>query len=84
MNLNTPEKVDKNRRVAWAMYYELMEENRRLRKQIDFLNAANRNKLFRLFQLIRRTPTTPELKMLGDELRREMYFSEIIGISRAS
>lgn len=79
--LNTPEKVDQNRRVAWAMYYELMEENRRLRKQISFL-AANRRKIFRLLQLIRRSRTENlEIRQIADELRKEAYFNEVWEIS---
>lgn len=79
--LNTPEKVDQNRRVAWAMYYELMEENRRLRKQISFL-AANRRKIFRLLQLIRRSRTENlEIRQIANELRREAYLNEVWDIS---
>lgn len=79
--LNTPEKVDQNRRVAWAMYYELMEENRRLRKQISFL-AANRRKIFRLLQLIRRSRTENlEVRQIAEELRREAYLNEVWDIS---
>lgn len=79
--LNTPEKVDQNRRVAWAMYYELMEENRRLRKQISFL-AINRRKLFRLLQLIRRSRTENlEIRQIANELRREAYLNEVWDIS---
>ncbi|NBR35875.1 MAG: hypothetical protein EBT80_00540 [Chitinophagales bacterium] len=80
MNLNTPDKVDKNRRVAWAMYYELLEENRKLRNELSFFRA-NKRKYFRLFQLIRRTKTVPEVRLLAEELRKEMYHSDIMGLS---
>jgi hypothetical protein len=81
MNLNTPQKLDQNRRIAWARYYELMEENRRLRKQISFL-ATNRRKLFRLLQLIRRSRTENlEIRQIADELRKEAYFNEVWEIS---
>ena len=78
--LLTPEKIDKNRRVAWSMYYQLLEENSRLRKEIVFLHR-NRRRLFRLCKLLRRSRVTPEIKMLAEELRKEMYFDGIIGIS---
>lgn len=81
MNLNTPQKLDQNRRIAWARYYELMEENRRLRKQISFL-ATNRRKIFRLLQLIRRSRTENlEIRQIADELRKEAYFNEVWEIS---
>jgi dTDP-4-amino-4,6-dideoxygalactose transaminase len=84
MNLNTPEKLDQNRRVAWARYYELMEENRRLRKQIVFLET-NKRKIFRLLQLIRRSRTENlEVRQIAEELRKAGFHSEVWGVSRVN
>jgi hypothetical protein len=49
--LNTPEKVEANRRVAWARYYAIVEENKRLREEVAWLRYHRRS-FYRLFQLI--------------------------------
>jgi len=80
--LNTPEEVDKNRRVAWGRYYSIMEENKRLREEIAWLRS-HRLSFYHLFRLIRRNrKVTPELLMLAEELRKKMYDAELLRITR--
>lgn len=79
--LDTPEQVDKNRRVAWGRYYALQRENERLRNEIAWLRA-NRRAFYRLFQLIRRNrKVTPELTLLANDLRTKMYDAELLRIT---
>jgi len=82
LKLNTPEKVETNRRVAWARYYSLQQENERLRREVAWLRA-NRRTFYRLFQIIRRNrKVTPELTLLADELRKKMYDAELLSITK--
>lgn len=79
--LDTPEKVETNRRVAWGRYYALRQENERLRAEIAWLRA-NRRAFYRLFQLIRRSrKVTPEMTVLATELRVKMYDAEMLSIT---
>jgi len=78
--LDTPDKVEKNRRVAWARYYALLEENKRLRNEVAWLRR-NRRSFYRLFLLIRRNrKVTPELKMVAEDLRLKMYDADLLSV----
>lgn len=79
--LNTPEKVEANRRVAWARYYAIVEENKRLREEVAWLRYHRRS-FYRLFQLIRRNrKVTPELVLLANDLRQKMYEAELLSVT---
>lgn len=79
--LDTPDKIDKNRRVAWGRYYALQQENERLRNEIAWLRA-NRRAFYRLFLLIRRNrKVTPEITLLAADLRLKMLDADLLRVS---
>ena len=75
------ERLDRKRRFAWARYYALQGENRRLRAQVACLNG-NRWAFYRLFQLVRRSKALrgTETALLARYLREALADAEVLGV----
>lgn len=75
------ERLDRKRRFAWARYYALQDENKRLRAQVACLNG-NRWAFYRLFQLVRRSEALrgTEMAVLARYLREALAEAEVLGV----